>query len=72
MTNIVTDSGYRAARSRTSFTQAESVSLALSAARWYLPSLSSLTRTVSHLRSPFAIVGRPLARFSIGALCTNK
>jgi hypothetical protein len=66
------DNSYRLDRSSTRLTQADRLSLALSAARWYLASRSSLTRIVSQRRSPFSTTGRPLGRFSMAGLCTNK
>lgn len=67
------DRGYLDARSSTRLAHADRLSLALSAARWYLASLSSLTRKVIQRRSPFAKAGRPLGFLgSIGGLCTNK
>lgn len=64
--------GYLQALSRMRLTHADKETLALSAARWYFSSRSSLTLTVSQRRSPFSTTGLPLWRFSISELCTNK
>ena len=64
----------RLALSSTPLIQAESVSLALVAARSYRALRSSLTRTVRYSFSPLSTGGLPLGLFgwSIGELCTNK
>jgi hypothetical protein len=68
-----TEGDYLLARSKMRLTQADKDSLALSAARWYLASRSSLTRSVSQRRSPFSTGGLPLGFLgSMGLLCTNK